>query len=625
MSGTFLIQLKALVWKNVRLKVRNRRQLLTEMLYPVIFTTLVCSINLASKPTHFDAEPLSSHPAYDASKRPEGSIPIEPFQLAYAVTGGDKTTAYDTMNRVLSTLDDTFFQDRPNWMLGPLWPPEYQAGTQLVPFDSADAMLTHYRSNASFRNTLWAGVELNMSSTDYSYVIRMKQNSDQHPAPDTPNTNPMQATVPGNNELVFPDAQCRLASFEKQEGVCDVGLYWNSGFLALQSALDSALCSTGQTRSRASRASRDGSVSSSDSDGDSDSSSGSSSDSADDEGTKEAKPGVADAGGDADTTPVARGGGATDGSLVYAIQEAPLEKFILDRSGPLRPIAIMMIIMGFAPWVQYLMTHIVNEKEHGIKEAMYLMGMRLDSFWFSWFVTYALMTVTPCIAMTVIMNQMGLFLNADQTLICLILYLFGLSLVGMGMFLANFFSIAKTAGLVGMLSTTIFSLAIFGIADITSTGLKWGISLASPLAASLALQHALLIEANVGMTWQNFGDTVDGFSAANATFMLVVDIVLYVSLVSRTCRTVSTLPCQTPDARRSACVLYVLHVCCMWRVSHPKLHSKQRRLLSHARSVISLNMSPLHAHANTLLHLPERARCGSHQRARCGSHQKKER
>lgn len=345
---------------------------------------------------------------------------------------------------------------------------------------TADLMLERYLANTTL---FWAGVNFTFAqgsaenqpvlhAMDASYTIWMKEHDIDYGSPFVQDADRFsKASLPNTNDS-FTEAQCRnqnydgpanssLMVFFEQE--CDTGLYWSSGFLALQSALDAALCGI----------------------------------------EKEKR------------------------APFLLMQEAPRSQYILERSGPLQPIAIMMIIMGFAPWVQFLMVHIVGEKEHGIKEAMYLMGMKVEMYWLSWFLTYSIMSIVPCIAMTIVTKTMGLFSNANVMLIFLILESFSLSIISLGMLLSNFFKQAKTAGLVGMLSMTVISLSIFAIKDLTSGAIKGLCSLISPLAACFALQTTLAIDATEGLHWKQFVSVSDGFSPLAATGMLLFDAVLY--------------------------------------------------------------------------------------------------
>ena len=408
--------------------------------------------------------------------------PTEVRSLLFAVNGANAADykqfiINSVLPQVESEMNNNFFKNSLSDYKPYYKPAKIQAEFVATP----DDILNRYLANTTL---FWAGVNLTFSpgsaenqqvvnAEKASYTILMKEHEIDYQSPFVPDPERFgDASIPNSNDS-FAESQCRNADYDgpvnsslllffKQQ--CDTGLYWSSGFLALQSALDAALCGT-TTR------------------------------------------------------------------LPYLLmQEAPRSAFVLERSGPLQPIAVMMMIMGFAPWVQFLMVHIVGEKEKGIKEAMYLMGMKVDMYWLSWFLTYAVMSIVPCIAMTIVVKVMGLFSNANVFLVLLILLSFSLSIISLGMLLSNFFKQAKTAGLVGMLSMTIVSLSIFGIKGITSGAVKGLCSLISPLAACFALQTTLAIDATEGLHWNQFVNGGDGFSPLAATLMLWLDTALYFAL-----------------------------------------------------------------------------------------------
>jgi len=57
----------------------------------------------------------------------------------------------------------------------------------------------------------------------------------------------------------------------------------------------------------------------------------------------------------------------------------------------------MDISVDPAHWLQPL--HGLREKEKGIKEGMYLMGMRRSAYWVSWLLTYAAMLLITALIM----------------------------------------------------------------------------------------------------------------------------------------------------------------------------------------------------------------------------------
>ena len=149
--GVFLVQLKALLIKNVRLKVRNRRQLLTEVLYPVVFVTLICAINLTSRPRNYAAEPRHTPidptaPAVPPSfPYPDGKQAVN--YLVYTTNGrGDAlaVNASRAMVQAVAVLNASYFSP-------------YGARVLLKRFDSSNDLTDFYSEKTAqgAANTFW--------------------------------------------------------------------------------------------------------------------------------------------------------------------------------------------------------------------------------------------------------------------------------------------------------------------------------------------------------------------------------------------------------------------------------------------------------------------------------------
>ena len=147
---------------------------------------------------------------------------------------------------------------------------------------------------------------------------------------------------------------------------------------------------------------------------------------------------------------------------------------------------------------------------------MYLMGMRPLSYWASWVLTYALLTLFPVLALVAIGCTVGAFQHSNALCVFLVLYSFAMSLVSLALVATPFFKSSKVAGMAGSLSTTIFSLIIFGLKS-TSASVRWGVSFFAPCAAALTIESALNLDSQGGMTFDNFarGD----FSVADGVIM----------------------------------------------------------------------------------------------------------
>eukprot|EP00049_Salpingoeca_infusionum_P024784 m.17093 g.17093 ORF g.17093 m.17093 type:complete len:1663 (+) comp7307_c0_seq1:134-5122(+) len=224
------------------------------------------------------------------------------------------------------------------------------------------------------------------------------------------------------------------------------------------------------------------------------------------------------------------GGNASD-FMDLSISLMPLPAFDDDGSSVLRNVSVMFFIMALSPIVQYLMNSIVTEKENGIKEALYLMGMRPAAYWISWLVTYAVIIIVPCILMAIIGVFGGVLPNSNVFAVVVLFYIFSLSIICLAFAITPFFSSAKVAGIAGSLTTTIFSLVIFGLGNkAVSAGAKWGVSIISFCAASVALNQAAIEDATAAGFNFNSYTLTPKFSILDAIIMMLVDCVLYTVL-----------------------------------------------------------------------------------------------
>lgn len=199
-------------------------------------------------------------------------------------------------------------------------------------------------------------------------------------------------------------------------------------------------------------------------------------------------------------------------------QAMPMLPYSEDNSASIRSVAVVFTIMAFSPLIQYLMIAVVSEKERGIKEALYLMGMRPLAYWSSWLATYALMTLLPVLLLVAIGCTVGAFKHSNPLCIFLVLYSFAMSLVALAFVATPFFSKSKVAGMAGSLTTTIFSLIIFGLgSNAVTSGVKWALSLISPCAAALTIERALQLDSAGGLTFDNFHS--GAYSVASGVIM----------------------------------------------------------------------------------------------------------
>ena len=163
----------------------------------------------------------------------------------------------------------------------------------------------------------------------------------------------------------------------------------------------------------------------------------------------------------------------------------------------LKTIISIYMVIAFSPYIMFLLTHIVTEKEKKIKEAMKIMGLSQLAFWLSWFITYAVVITFGVILVVIIARVAELFGKSDYLIIFFIFFLYGLSIESLAFCLTPLFKKAKTAGMAGSLATMLLgTLSLLHIYVKTSNGVKWLTCLLSPVALSLALTPA--VDTDVG-------------------------------------------------------------------------------------------------------------------------------
>ncbi|OWF36066.1 ATP-binding cassette sub-family A member 5 [Mizuhopecten yessoensis] len=205
----------------------------------------------------------------------------------------------------------------------------------------------------------------------------------------------------------------------------------------------------------------------------------------------------------------------------------------------LQTISSIYFVIAYSPFVSYLTTNLVAEKEKKIKESMKMMGMRDSAFWLSWGLVYLFVIALSTAVITVLMVATSFFANSNAFIFFLILLLYGISIITFAYVLTTFFNKAQTAGGLASLMSIIFS-CLYLIVSQTRTmlpsgavvysispGVRWLLCILSPVAVALAIDQAIFLDKplNGGM---NFNTITDGdFPLYAPMVMLLIDAVLY--------------------------------------------------------------------------------------------------
>lgn len=191
----------------------------------------------------------------------------------------------------------------------------------------------------------------------------------------------------------------------------------------------------------------------------------------------------------------------------------------------------VLYLLGFLYPISQLISYSVFEKEHKIKEGLYMMGLKDEMFHLSWFLTYALQFGVSSGVIT--LCTMGtLFKYSDKTLVFVYFFSFGLSSITLSFLISTFFTRARTAIAVGTLSFLGAFFPYYTVNDeAVSTVLKVMASFLSPTAFALgSINFADYERAQVGLRWSNIWRDSSGVCFLVCLVMMVVDTFLYGAL-----------------------------------------------------------------------------------------------
>ncbi|KAE9465926.1 hypothetical protein C3L33_02162, partial [Rhododendron williamsianum] len=188
----------------------------------------------------------------------------------------------------------------------------------------------------------------------------------------------------------------------------------------------------------------------------------------------------------------------------------------------------VLYLLGFLYPVSRLISSAVFEKEQKIKEGLYMMGLKDEIFYLSWFITYALQFAISSGIIT-LCTMSTLFQYSDKSVVFMYFFLFGLSAIMLSFLISTFFTRAKTAVAVGTLS---FLGAFFPYYTVNDQGgpmiLKVIASLLSPTAFALgSVNFADYEHAHVGLRWSNIWQASSGVNFLVCLLMMLVDSILY--------------------------------------------------------------------------------------------------
>ncbi|GBG84246.1 hypothetical protein CBR_g38217 [Chara braunii] len=188
-----------------------------------------------------------------------------------------------------------------------------------------------------------------------------------------------------------------------------------------------------------------------------------------------------------------------------------------------------------------LVKGIVEEKETRSRETMRIMGLRAWVLTLSWGITYLLIFAVAGLMVTVLLT--GTFLPAsDKSVVFVLFYLYGCSLVSFGLFMSVFFSRAKLASVVAPFAHFAALLpryVFFRASEGQAISGKMGASLLPPTAFAFGVDLLAQYEgAGEGLTWHEVfigspgenGSPHHEYGMGKVLGMLTVDAILFAFL-----------------------------------------------------------------------------------------------
>ena len=180
---------------------------------------------------------------------------------------------------------------------------------------------------------------------------------------------------------------------------------------------------------------------------------------------------------------------------------------------------------------------VAHEKEKGLKIALQMMGMPNWMHWAAWFLIQFAGLFLAIVPVTIELADGDVLPHCETGLLFVYFVLYAMSAISFSFFVSAFFSKASSAaaaaGIAWFLSYFPYFFIYPRYAE-TSTALKTLVSLMPNTGMALGATIIALKEASSdGVTWDNYGDTIDGtdtFSFRTVLWMLFFDTVAYMML-----------------------------------------------------------------------------------------------
>ncbi|ORX79812.1 hypothetical protein BCR32DRAFT_281068 [Anaeromyces robustus] len=148
----------------------------------------------------------------------------------------------------------------------------------------------------------------------------------------------------------------------------------------------------------------------------------------------------------------------------YKIQESFMEKddyIIKPTDGMVRSILPLFLLFYFIPSIGSLLSHLVIEKESGIKESLIIIGLKRSYFWISWAIIYAIIIIISTTITSIVLSISDVFNYINFSVISFVVLLFGLTCCCISFIISTFIHKSKTANTIIVLVIVAFFVLYF--------------------------------------------------------------------------------------------------------------------------------------------------------------------
>eukprot|EP00736_Rhodelphis_marinus_P006281 Rmarinus@m.16243 len=212
----------------------------------------------------------------------------------------------------------------------------------------------------------------------------------------------------------------------------------------------------------------------------------------------------------------------------FPVPETTSEEFWSNMDDFVSTIFVIFLLNN----VSKLIRGIVLEKEKRIREGMLMMGLLPSVFYLSFYLTYAFIFLLMSGFIALGAKGVNLMEFSESSVVFLLFFLFGLSIISFGFFISVFFNKAKSASYLGVMLFFASFFAIYAVdSEDTASGDKQIACLSPTVAFGLGIKTLGRLESHeTGALWSNISEEFDNFAMGTALGMLALDSLLFAFL-----------------------------------------------------------------------------------------------